>query len=139
MKYVIGVDLVTSSVKVLLVDQKGEVHYSVSKEYPLIQSQPGFSEQNRGRVEKTIQALKLLVQESTGHRDDIEGLVFTDKCMGQLLDHNNHIIRNAILGNDTTFNIKGQSFRLREKQKAGIQPAGNYISNREFLTAEWEN
>ncbi|MDM5339160.1 FGGY family carbohydrate kinase [Fictibacillus enclensis] len=82
MKYVIGVDLVTSSVKVLLVDQKGEVHYSVSKEYPLIQSQPGFSEQNRGRVEKTIQALKLLVQESTGHRDDIEGLVFTDKCMG---------------------------------------------------------
>ncbi len=34
-------------------------------------------------------------------------------------------VLDRLLHYSTTFNIKGQSFRLREKQKAGIQPAVN--------------
>ena len=46
MKYVIGVDLGTSSVKVLLVNRNGEVVQEISKSYPLIQEKSGYSEQD---------------------------------------------------------------------------------------------
>src|SRR5579875_3382183 len=103
MKYVIGADLGTSSVKVLLVDQKGTVHYSVSKDYPLIQPQPGYSEQNpEDWIEQTIQALKQLVNESGVNPDPIEGLSFSGQMHGLvLLDDDHQVIRNAILWNDT--------------------------------------
>lgn len=45
-KYVIGVDLGTSAVKLLLVNQKGDVCQEVSKSYPLIQGKSGYSEQD---------------------------------------------------------------------------------------------
>ena len=42
----IGVDLGTSAVKLLLMDQDGEIKKIVSKEYPLFFPNPGWSEQN---------------------------------------------------------------------------------------------
>ena len=42
----IGVDLGTSAVKLLLMDEKGSVKNIVSKEYPLSFPKPGWSEQN---------------------------------------------------------------------------------------------
>ncbi|MDR7240203.1 xylulokinase [Neobacillus drentensis] len=103
MKYVIGVDLGTSSVKVLLVDQEGIVNYSVSKDYPLIQQQPGYSEQDpEDWVEKTIAALQQLATESNITPDAIEGISFSGQMHGLvLLDENHQVIRNAILWNDT--------------------------------------
>ena len=41
----IGVDLGTSAVKFLLVNEKGEILNTVSKEYPLDFPHPGWSEQ----------------------------------------------------------------------------------------------
>ena len=41
----IGIDLGTSAVKMLLVDEKGAILNSVSKEYPLIFPAPGWCEQ----------------------------------------------------------------------------------------------
>ncbi|MED4313347.1 FGGY family carbohydrate kinase, partial [Heyndrickxia coagulans] len=103
MKYAIGVDLGTSSVKVLLVDQNGQGVSSVSKSYPLMQPHPGYSEQDPEQwVEKTIQALKELTEKSGVPRDEIEGLSFSGQMHGLvLLDESLHVIRNAILWNDT--------------------------------------
>ena len=42
----IGIDLGTSAVKLLLMDQEGTVQNVVSKEYPLEFPQPGWSQQN---------------------------------------------------------------------------------------------
>ena len=42
----IGVDLGTSAVKLLLMDEKGKIRNIVSKEYPLYFPHPGWSEQN---------------------------------------------------------------------------------------------
>ena len=42
----IGIDLGTSAVKLLLMDEKGQIHKIVSKEYPLYFPNPGLSEQN---------------------------------------------------------------------------------------------
>ena len=44
--YFIGVDLGTSAVKLLLVDEKGNIKNSLSREYPLLFPNPGWSEQH---------------------------------------------------------------------------------------------
>lgn len=45
MKSYIGIDLGTSAVKLLLVDEQGAILKEISKEYPLIFPHPGWSEQ----------------------------------------------------------------------------------------------
>ena len=44
--YYIGIDLGTSAVKLLLVDEDGGILNTVTREYPLEFPQPGWSQQN---------------------------------------------------------------------------------------------
>lgn len=103
MKYVIGVDLGTSAVKILLVNQDGNVCHEVSKSYPLIIEKSGYSEQNPEEwVEKTTEGLAQLMEEFDGDAKDIEGISFSGQMHGLvLLDNENQVLRNAILWNDT--------------------------------------
>lgn len=103
MKFVMGVDLGTSAVKVLLLNQNGEVCVEVSKSYPLIQEKSGYSEQNPEYwVEKTIEAISDLVKQFDGNVMDIEGLSFSGQMHGLvLLDQDYQVLRHAILWNDT--------------------------------------
>lgn len=103
MKYVIGVDLGTSAVKVLLMNQEGKVCHEVSKAYPLIQEKSGYSEQDpKEWVEKTTVALKELVDQFDADKASIEGISFSGQMHGLvLLDKENKVLRNAILWNDT--------------------------------------
>ncbi|MDN4072979.1 xylulokinase [Fictibacillus terranigra] len=101
MKYVIGIDLGTSAVKTILVNQNGEVCAEVSKSYPLIQERSGYNEQNPEEwVHQTIQALADLVSQSQVQQ--IEGISYSGQMHGLvLLDENQRVLRNAILWNDT--------------------------------------
>lgn len=103
MKYVIGVDLGTSAVKVLLVDQKGSVVREISKSYPLIQEKSGYSEQEtEDWVEKTTEAISELVANFQGQSTDIEGISFSGQMHGLvILNEDKKVLRNAILWNDT--------------------------------------
>lgn len=103
MKYVIGVDLGTSAVKILLVNQKGEVCSEVSKAYPLIIEKSGYSEQNPEEwVEKTKAGLAELIEHANVDVKDIEGISFSGQMHGLvLLDQEYQVLRNAILWNDT--------------------------------------
>ncbi|KHF39105.1 xylulokinase [Halalkalibacter okhensis] len=103
MKYVIGVDLGTSAVKILLVDQNGEVTKEVSKDYPLIQEKTGYSEQKpEDWVNQTVSGIADLLSNFSGDRTDIEGISFSGQMHGLvLLDENQEPLRNAILWNDT--------------------------------------
>jgi xylulokinase len=103
MKYVIGIDLGTSAVKILLVNQYGDVCGEVSKSYPLILEKSGYSEQNPEEwVEKTSEGLTELVQQFHGNVNDIEGISFAGQMHGLvLLDKDHTVLRNAILWNDT--------------------------------------
>jgi xylulokinase len=103
MKYVIGIDLGTSSVKVLLVNQEGIIEEAVTKSYPLIQLRSGYCEQNpEDWVEQTTKALVELIQLSGINTKDIEGMSFSGQMHGLvLLDEQNRVLRNAILWNDT--------------------------------------
>lgn len=102
-RYVIGVDLGTSATKVLLVNELGTVVNEVSKAYPLIQEKSGYNEQDPNDwVEQTIAGIKELLQDFKGNPEDIEGLSFSGQMHGLvLLDKDNHVLRNAILWNDT--------------------------------------
>ena len=103
MTYVIGVDLGTSAVKVLLVNKDGEVLKTVSKTYPIIQSKPGYSEQDPDEwVKQTKEALKELFNTTTIDREAIEGLSFSGQMHGLvLLNEADDVLRPAILWNDT--------------------------------------
>lgn len=102
-KHVIGVDLGTSAVKVILMNRQGEVCREVSKSYPLIQEKTGYSEQNPEEwVEKTIHALKEIVEGFDGQIEDIEGISFSGQMHGLVVvDRDYRVLRNAILWNDT--------------------------------------
>src|SRR5699024_396957 len=88
---------------VLLVDQKGNVAHEVSKPYPLIQEKTGYSEQNpKDWVDQTVAGLSDLMKDFDGSPEDIEGMSFSGQMHSLvLLDKNNHVLRNAILWNDT--------------------------------------
>lgn len=100
MKLYIGVDLGTSAVKLLLMDEQGQIKNVVSKEYPLEFPQPGWSQQNPEDWRKAI--MEGIPELLTGFRGtDVAGI----GCGGQMhglviLDENDHVIRPAILWND---------------------------------------
>ena len=48
--YYIGIDLGTSAVKLLLMDETGSIANIVSREYPIAFPHPGWSEQDRRLV-----------------------------------------------------------------------------------------
>lgn len=102
MKYVIGIDLGTSAVKILLLNQEGVIVQEVSKEYPLIHEKAGYSEQNpQDWVNQTVLGLSDLLQNFDGNTEDIEGISFSGQMHGLvLLDEKHEVLRNAILWND---------------------------------------
>lgn len=103
MKYVIGVDLGTSSVKVLLVNQLGEVCQEAVRHYPLSHPKTGYSEQNPEEwVQGTIEAVNELVSKANVSNEAIEGISFSGQMHGLvLIDETGTPLRPAILWNDT--------------------------------------
>ena len=96
----IGIDLGTSAVKLLLVDEKGSILRTVTKEYPLSFPQPGWSEQNPADWWKAVQHGILQLTEHVD-KSEIRGV----GCGGQMhglvaLDEHDAVIRPAILWND---------------------------------------
>ncbi|WP_314586888.1 xylulokinase [Paenibacillus terrigena] len=103
MKYVIGVDLGTSAVKALLVDQNGHVAHEASASYPLFHEQSGYSEQRpEDWVTGTMDVMKQLLAMESVKAEDIDGISFSGQMHGLvLLDASHQVLRNAILWNDT--------------------------------------
>ncbi|HIQ96923.1 MAG TPA: xylulokinase [Candidatus Limivivens merdigallinarum] len=98
--YYIGIDLGTSAVKLLLMDQDGRIQKIVSKEYPLYFPHPGWSEQNPSDwYEKTIEGIQELTEGVD--RTKVSGISFGGQMHGLVaLDAEDHILRPAILWND---------------------------------------
>ena len=96
----IGIDLGTSAVKLLLMDETGKVLNIVSKEYPLSFPNPGWSEQNPSDWWTQSKAgLKELT--ANVDKNSIAGISFGGQMHGLVvLDENDEVIRPAILWND---------------------------------------
>ncbi len=98
--YYIGIDLGTSAVKLLLMDEDGSIRNIVSKEYPISFPHPGWSEQNpEDWYEKTMEGLRDLL--AGQDKTQVAGLSFGGQMHGLvILDQNDKVIRPAILWND---------------------------------------
>ena len=98
--YYIGIDLGTSAVKLLLVDENGGILNTVTREYPLEFPQPGWSQQNPEDWKRAVlEGVPQLLQGFDGTK--VAGI----GCGGQMhglvvLDEQDRVIRPAILWND---------------------------------------
>ena len=100
MRYYIGVDLGTSAVKLLLVDETGVTVNTVSREYPLYFPQPGWSEQSPedwwnavcDGIGALLAGFDASLVAAIGVAGQMHGLV--------VLDADDRVIRPAILWND---------------------------------------
>ncbi len=96
----IGIDLGTSSTKLLLSDEKGNILNTVSKDYPLIFPHPGWSEQEPGLwwkactegIPELLNGFDASSVAGIGSGGQMHGLVALDK--------DDNVIRPAILWND---------------------------------------
>ena len=98
--YYIGIDLGTSSVKLLLMDELGAIHQQVTREYPLEFPHPGWSQQ---APEDWKDAVLSGLQELTANCDkrQIAGIGTGGQMHGLVvLDRDDNVIRPAILWND---------------------------------------
>ena len=100
LKLYIGIDLGTSAVKLLLMDEAGGIKKIVTKEYPLEFPQPGWSQQAPQDWHKAV--LEGIPELLAGFDPaDLAGI----GCGGQMhglvvLDKDDNVIRPAILWND---------------------------------------
>ena len=96
----IGIDLGTSSVKLLLMDAAGNVKNIVSREYPLYFPNPGWSEQKpEDWYKESMQGLKELLEGFP--KEEVAGISFGGQMHGLVvLDEADHVLRPAILWND---------------------------------------
>ncbi len=96
----IGIDLGTSAVKLLLMDEKGTIRKVVSRDYPLEFPKPGWSQQRPEDWKKAVlEGLAELTADC--EKTQIAGM----GCGGQMhglviLDKDDNVIRPAILWND---------------------------------------
>lgn len=92
----IGIDLGTSSIKLLLVDSNGDIIKTYSKEYPLIFIKNNWIEQDPSEwINTAFDGIKNI---SKGYEKDIKAISFSGQMHGLvLLDKYDNIIRPAIL------------------------------------------
>ena len=97
--YYIGVDLGTSALKLVMMDNKGELVKSVSKEYPLYFPHSGWSEQNP--TDWFLAVKEGLKELAAGAAEKIAGISFGGQMHGLvILDKDDNVLRPAILWND---------------------------------------
>ena len=96
----IGVDLGTSAVKLLLMNEDGRIENIASREYPLYFPNPGWSEQNpQDWFDQSMEGIKELL---AGYpKEEVAGISFGGQMHGLVvLDEQDQVIRPAILWND---------------------------------------
>ena len=98
--FYVGIDLGTSAVKLLLMDEDGGILNVVSREYPLYFPKTGWSEQNPvDWYEKSMEGLDALLDGFD--RTQVAGISFGGQMHGLvILDEKDEVIRPAILWND---------------------------------------
>ncbi len=99
MNLYIGIDLGTSSLKGLLVNEEGEILRTASSDYEVYYPENGWSEQDPA---DWVKAMDLVLAElSLDHEDEIRGISFGGQMHGLVaLDGDGEVIRPCILWND---------------------------------------
>ncbi len=99
MRYLMGIDLGTSSVKTSIFSETGKLMASAINEYPLLQPQNGWAEQNPEEWwSATVLSISQVLKTSKIDAEAIAGIGLSGQMHGLvMLDENNKVIRNAII------------------------------------------
>ena len=118
----LGVDLGTSSIKVLLSDENGNILSSISKNFKLYNPLPNYYEENPDEWYQTL--VDILLDLNKKHNiKEVKAISFSGQMHGLVtLDKYGKVIRNAILWNDSRNekeveylnNTVGEQFLLKE-------------------------
>ncbi len=129
LKHLLGIDIGTSSVKVLLVDEHGKVVNSAVAAYPLLQPQPGWTEQDPEDWWKaSCTAVRRMLSSSSVLPETICAVGLSGQMHGMTpLDEKGRVLRNAILWNDQR-NEK-QCEKITETA-GGLEALLSYTNNR---------
>lgn len=126
--YYIGIDLGTSAVKLLLMEEDGTVCGIVSREYPLSFPHPGWSEQNpEDWFVQAMEGMKELTRDID--KSQISGIGLGGQMHGLVtLDRQDEVLRPAILWND------GRTGRETDylNQVIGTKTLSEYTANIAF-------
>ncbi|MCL2057535.1 MAG: xylulokinase [Oscillospiraceae bacterium] len=97
----IGIDLGTTSVKMLLVDEGGDIRRTVSVDYPLDINDAGWSQQNPGDWWDGVVTGMGELMRGVSDAAEVRALAFSGQMHGLvILDADDEVIRPAILWND---------------------------------------
>lgn len=95
----IGIDLGTSSVKVLLMTKEGHIVDEATVEYPVFYPKANWAEQNpEDWWQGTLEALKILIQNNPSQKSAIRGIGFSGQMHGMVaLDQIGQVLTPAII------------------------------------------
>ncbi|MFH1228479.1 MAG: xylulokinase [Planctomycetota bacterium] len=99
MKYLLGIDIGTTGVKTLLINQKGGIVGRSIKEYPMQIPKPGWAEQNpRDWWQATVSSIKEIFRTNKIKPGDVKSIGLSGQMHGSVfLDRNNKVLRPCIL------------------------------------------
>ena len=129
MKYLLGIDVGTSSTKTLLIDEAGLVVGSVTEFYPFETPKPLWSEQDPALWWKaTCVSIKRVLEENNIEAKDVAGVGLTGQMHGLvLLDKDNQVLRPCILWNDQRTAKQCAAITDRVGAKRVLELTGNPV------------
>jgi xylulokinase len=123
----LGLDLGTSGVRVVAVDENGSLRHEVTRSYPLHTPKPGWTEQDPADwVQESVAALQDIV--NTLQRDglSVAALGLSGQMHGMVpLDNSGEVVRPAILWNDQRTADAVQTMSERVPRETMIARTGN--------------
>jgi xylulokinase len=127
MAYTLGIDVSTTGVKALLIDQDGSVTGSANTEQPLSTPQPLWSEQDPADWwNGAVRSIRQVLQETGVPGTQVQGVGLTGQMHGlTLLDERGSVLRPAILWNDQRTGAQCDEIRARLGRKKLIEITGN--------------
>ncbi len=123
----LGIDLGTTAVKALLINEEGETLASATVEYPLYTPKPLWSEQDPADWWRaTVEAIRQVLAKAGVSGKDVRGIGLSGQMHGlTLLDRTGNVLRRAILWNDQ---------RTAAQCDEMVQRAGGMARLRELVT-----
>ncbi|AYO29964.1 xylulokinase [Biomaibacter acetigenes] len=95
----LGIDLGTSSVKIIIMDKDGKVLGSVSKDYPIYYPRQNWAEQNpEDWWQSTSEGIKEILSKMGVKGEDVKGIGLSGQMHGSVvMDKDNNVLMPAIL------------------------------------------
>jgi xylulokinase len=128
MSYFLGIDIGTSAVKCILVDENGNVKSSHSESYPLLQPYPGWAEQQpEDWWKQTVVTISKMIKQSGVASHEVTGVGLSGQMHGSVfLDQNRNVVRPALLWCDQRTATQCEWI----EHTIGLQQLGQFTGNR---------